>query len=262
MAVLQSGNSPGTRIAAGDSVLHAAQHLDTTPIANRLEEFRTAHVGYLRANRAVKRAAVALQRKQAEVGAADVDQDAAVLVLASVLPGDGLPRQNPFKPLGAPAPAVLCALGHEDEAKAVLALESAVQRQRGLSEASLDAAKNAGRAARRVQKAVAPLEKLEEARALAVAKRDALAQIWESAFAGLKRGARAAEDEGARGLFAALFERRVTKASSSRGRKPSGGGTRANRGAVSAVGKRMARQRVSETLAKALAGAASVEEEG
>lgn len=38
-------------------------------------------------------------------------------------------------------------------------------------------------------------------------RRDALAQAWETAFAGLKRAARSAEDDGAKRLYGVLFGR-------------------------------------------------------
>lgn len=56
---------------------------------------------------------------------------------------------------------------------------------------------------------LAKLPKLEKARTAAMSRRDAFAQAWETGFAGLKRGARATEDEGAKGLYAALFERKA-----------------------------------------------------
>jgi hypothetical protein len=222
MAILQSGDSPGTRIAAGDSVIDGAKGVNTAPIKKRLAAFKAIHGQYGRADRAVKKASQALQAQQAVVGAADVDQDSSVLELASALPADGLSRLNPFKDFGAPAPAMLCSMGYEAEAKEVLALETAVSKRKGLSTSSITLAKAAGKAARRVQAALAPIAKLEKARTVAMGRRDALAQAWETAFAGLKRGARAAEDEGSKGLFAALFERKATKAGSKRSKAKKG----------------------------------------
>ncbi|MEO7328736.1 MAG: hypothetical protein ABI193_09175, partial [Minicystis sp.] len=142
-----------------------------------------------------------------------------VLALAAGLPADGLPRVNPFKPLGAPAPAALCALGYGEEARAVLALEKAVLKHKGASKGSLAAAKTAGKAALGVQAALAGIPKLEKARTNAITQRDALAQGWETAFAALKRAARAAADEGQGGLYAALFERKEAPAKKAKGKK-------------------------------------------
>ncbi|MFS8064842.1 MAG: hypothetical protein ACMG6S_00595 [Byssovorax sp.] len=207
METLQSGNSPGTRIAAGDSVFDAAESVDTKPIAGRLAGFKKVHEAYKAADGGVKKSGEALQRQQARVGEADVTQDGAVLDLAVALPGDGLPRVNPFKPFGAPSPTALQGLGYAEEAKQILALESAVLKRKGLSQGSIAAAKAAGKAALGVQAELAAIPKLEKARTAAMTRRDALAQAWETAFAGLKRAARAAEDDGAKGLYGALFGR-------------------------------------------------------
>jgi hypothetical protein len=207
METLQSGNSPGTRIAAGDSVFDAAESVDTKPIAARLAGFKKVHEAYKTADGGVKKSGEALQKQQARVGEADVTQDGAVLDLAVALPADGLPRVNPFKTFGAPSTTALQGLGYAEEAKQILLLESAVLKRKGLSKGSIDAAKAAGQAARAVQSELAEIPKLEKARTSAMTRRDALAQAWETAFAGLKRAARAAEDDGAKGLYGALFGR-------------------------------------------------------
>jgi hypothetical protein len=207
MATLQSGYSPGTRIDTGDSVISASASVNTKSIAKRLGAFKTAHAAYRAADAQVKKAMDALQKQQAKVAEADVDQDDAVNELATELPRDGLPRVNPFKPFGAPAPSVLCGMGYSDEAQAVLRLEKAVLKRKGLSSGSIAAAKNGAACAKKVLAALAPIAKLEKSRSEAITRRDALAQTWETAFAALKRGARYAEDDGAAGLYAALFDR-------------------------------------------------------
>lgn len=226
MSTLQSGNSPGQRVAAGESVIAAAKSVNIKPIGKRFAAFVKAQAAYAKADALVKKASEALQKQQAKVGEADVLQDESVLALAAALPADGLPRVNPFKPLGAPAPATLCGLGYGDEAKQVLALEKAVLKYKGVSKGAAAAAKVAGKAALAVQGALAGLPKLEKARATAMIQRDALAQGWETAFAGLKRAARAAADEGAPGLYEALFERKDAapkKAKGKKGAAPAGG---------------------------------------
>jgi hypothetical protein len=207
METLQSGNSPGTRIAAGDSVIEAAKSTDAKAVTVRLAGFVKAHSSYSVADVGVKKASEALQKQQVKVAEADVTQDGAVGDLAIALPADGLPRLNPFKPFGAPAPATLQGLGYAEEAKAVLALESAVLKHKNISKGSIAAAKAAGKAALRVQVELKAIPKLEKARTDAMTRRDALAQPWETAFAGLKRAARSAEDDGAKGLYGVLFER-------------------------------------------------------
>lgn len=219
MASLQSGDSPGTRIAAGDSVIAAAKSVSTKPIAKRFTAFQKIHLAYVAADAKVKKATAALMTQQGKVAEADVDQDAAAMRLAGALPADGLPRLNPFKPFGAPPPTALCAMGHAAEAKTALALVQKVQKRKGLSKTSLDAAKDLGATAKKVQATLAPIPKLTKARTDAMSARDALDQAWETAFAGLKRAARAAEDDGAKGLYAALFER-APKARSKAKAKP------------------------------------------
>lgn len=207
METLQSGNSPGTRIAAGDSVLEAAKTIDTKPVAARMASFEKAHLSYSVADVAVKKASEALQKQQSKVAEADVTQDETLVELANALPLDGLPRLNPFKPFGAPPPTKLQGMGYAEEAKAVLALETAVLKRKNLSKGTIAAAKAAGKAALRVQAELLPIPKLTKARVDAMTRRDALAQAWETAFAAVKRAARAAEDDGAKGLHAVLFER-------------------------------------------------------
>jgi hypothetical protein len=56
-------------------------------------------------------------------------------------------------------------------------------------------------------KLIEAIPKLTGAQTAAITRRDALAQAWETAFAGVKRAARAAEDDGAKGLYGVRFER-------------------------------------------------------
>lgn len=207
METLQSGSSPGTRIAAGDSVFHAADSVDTKAVAAKLAGFKKAHGAYVTADAGVKKAGEALQKQQAKAAEADVVQDEALDDLAVALPADGLPRVNPFKPFGAPSLTALQGLGYAEEARKVLDLEKAVLKHKGVSKGSIAAAKAAGKAALRVQAELDAIPKLELARTAAINRRDALALGWEAAFAGLKRAARVADDDGAMGLYGALFTR-------------------------------------------------------
>lgn len=96
MGTIQAGSSPGTRIEAGNAVLGAGVAVDTTPIANRWATFTKMHTAYVAADDSVQKAADALRLKQQKVAEADVDQDAAIELLANALPADGLSRQNPI----------------------------------------------------------------------------------------------------------------------------------------------------------------------
>ena len=56
-----------------------------------------------------------------------------------------------------------------------------------------------------VEEALAPIAKLEKTVADARRTRDAIAKVWESALAALRRGARSAADDGAPDLYPTLF---------------------------------------------------------
>ena len=135
----------------GDSVFHAADSVDTRAVAGKLAGFKKAHGAYVTADAGVKKAGEALQKQQAKAAEADVIQDESLDDLAVALPADGLPRVNPFKPFGAPSLTALQGLGYADEARKVLDLEKAVLKRKGISKASIAAAKAAGKAALRVQ---------------------------------------------------------------------------------------------------------------
>ena len=211
--------SPGARVDAGDDVLAAAAALPTKPIAARLARFKAAHAAYSAAEGAATRAEAALGAQQEKVGDADVVQDEAVLALASALAGAGLARTNPFKPLGFAAPSTITVLGYAKEAKEVLRLAKVVRGKKALATAHGKAAA-AAKAATKVQRTLAPIKKLEKKAGTARARRDALAQPWATAFAALKRGARAAEDDGAVGLYAALFVRPAGRDGTARDESP------------------------------------------
>src|SRR5258708_179676 len=104
MATLQSGSSPGQRIEAGGSGMPASGSVSMKPVATRFAAFKKIHGAYRAADAKVKKANEALAKQQAKVGDADVAQDEAALDLAGALSADGLPRVNPFKAFGAPAP--------------------------------------------------------------------------------------------------------------------------------------------------------------
>ena len=82
------------------------------------------------------------------------------------------------------------------EAQQIHALVIALQRNPGLSKATQEALDAADKAARAVEKALAPIEGVQEALREARQSRDALAPTWDKALAALRRGARAAIDDG------------------------------------------------------------------
>src|ERR1700687_1250166 len=73
----------------------------------------------------------------------------------------------------------------------------------------------ADKAARAVEQALAPIDKLQAAVREARHTRDAVAQTWESSLAALKRGARSGGDDGAPQLYATLFSHSARSAAKS-----------------------------------------------
>ena len=197
--------SPGIRLELGASVLSAARAVDTRLVKDRLDRFAGVHRTYVNAQRKVDAAEAQLRAAQAHLAECDAIQDEAVETLARALVADGQPRGNPFDAFGAPAPGTLTRLAFAEEAAAVHQLVAAVQRSKDISKATIQAAQAAEKAANIVEEELAPVEKLQETVRDARRTRDAVGQGWESALAALRRGARAAADEGAPDLYATLF---------------------------------------------------------
>ena len=207
MATIQVDNAPASRVEVGNTVLEAAAASDTAPVKARLAAFEKAHRAYLAAQAQVTKADEAVRKCQAAVAESDVTQDEAVNALAGALAGDGLNRTNPFKAFGFDAPSKLVNYGYAREAKEARRLTATVRKKAGSSVATLRALQKLEKAADAVVKALEPLTKLEDARRAAISRRDAVGLTWETTFAALKRGARAAADDGATMLFTALFDR-------------------------------------------------------
>jgi hypothetical protein len=197
--------SPGTRLQLGASILAAARAVDTRVVKDRLRRFEQAHRSYVGAQRKVDAAESQMRAAQAGLAELDAAQDDAVETLARALVADGQPRGNPFGAFDVPAPGTLMRLSFPEEAVAVHQLVAAVLRSKGTSEVTTQAAQAADKAARAVEQALAPVSKLQDNVRDARRTRDAVGQAWESALAALRRGARAAADEGAPDLYATLF---------------------------------------------------------
>jgi len=211
MPTIDSGRSSTSRIAAGEDVLRAAKHAHVKPVAAKLAAFAKTHAAYVKAEAVVEKARDALATQQRAVGEKDAVQDEVVDALASALAGDGFPRTNPFKPFGARAPSKLKVVAAVDEAEEAIALASKVGKHAAASKASRGVAAKLTAASRAVIAAAKPLDGLAKRLAAAQADRDALALPWEKAFSVLKRAARAAGDDGAPGLYEALFVRSAPK---------------------------------------------------
>jgi hypothetical protein len=218
MAVLAPKNHPA-RIEAGDAVLAAAATADTRPVRAKLDAFRKRHEA-LRAEterlRVAEEATVAAEHALAE---ADVDQDAAIEPLALALVAVGQPRRAPFQGISKLPPSRVATLGYASEADALLTIAGKARKRKGATAALRSACGAAERAAKAVHGAAKKADRAHAAEAVARTRRDALTQPWETSFSALKRAVRVAEDDGARGLFAALFEA-TAPAKKPRAKKP------------------------------------------
>src|SRR2546427_960894 len=145
--------SPGMRLELGASVLSAARAVDTRLVKDRLDRFAGVHRTYVNAQRKVDAAEAQLRAAQAHLAECDAIQDEAVETLAKALVADGQPRGNPFDAFGAPAPGTLMRLPFPEEAAAVHQLVMAVQRNKTVGKATIQAAQAADKAARAVEKA-------------------------------------------------------------------------------------------------------------
>lgn len=205
MPTLQATKSPSSRRESGDHVIAAAKTVDTTLIKAKLAAFTKTHGAYVTADNAVRKAEAALQAAEEKVGEADAGQDAAVIKLAAKLIGDGAPKGNPLKLFGHVAPSRLIEIAVPEEAKLTAKLATDAARWKDAGKETKAAANDLGKASALVKKALEPVAALRRAHSGALAQRDAHGVAWARAFAHLKVSARAAEIDGATGIFSALF---------------------------------------------------------
>lgn len=204
MGVLQAGSSPGMRVKSGNAVIDRAASVDTRPIKKRFDALRAAQRDYSKAHDVAGKAVTALTAHERKIGELDDAQDAAVeaWVVARITAGE--PRTKPLASLGGPSPSELIKMNASAEAKLIKKLAG-----KDLKHADARVKKAAAAAIAAAEKVLAadgPRTTLVRARDAAIAARDAIGPSWEKAFAALKRGARAAEDDGATGLMKALFD--------------------------------------------------------
>lgn len=194
------------RLEIGRMVLVAAESLDTSRVAERLAVLAAENTQYAAAIQTVAEA------QAREAGAGKGVEDAVALVdaaldrLIAALVVDGVSYREPLAAYGT-NPSALKAAALGEKTGLVTKLLAAVQRDAKRGPA-------VGEAVTTVAEAVAGYE--ERRRALAEAEeevrgrrvtRDVAAARWEEAFARLKRSVKVAEDDGAAGLYAALFDR-------------------------------------------------------
>ena len=204
MAILQSGTSPGQRIKAGNHVIASARSVDIKPVKARFDAFELIHLGFRKGDDQVTKADAALTKAERKVGERDADQDESLEAFAGAHVGAGASRKSPLAEYKLGSVSEIQEIAAEKEAKVLLKMAAKGKKHpdAGVKKAALAMEK----AANAVLAAIKPIEALAEARTGAIHARDARRPAWEKAFAALKRAARSAEDEGATGLFAALFE--------------------------------------------------------
>ena len=193
------------RLDIGTAILAAARMVDTEPIKPRLNAFAGAQRRYAEAHKQLEAARIPLREAQVRLRLRDAEQDKAVERLAGALVHDGQPRTNPFAIFGGAAPSVIKQMPFAQEAKAVHQLVASLQRNKSVRRATLDVAQAADDAATAVEAALRAVETLDTALDIARCARDEAAQHWEFTLSALKRRARAAADDGASDLYAALF---------------------------------------------------------
>ena len=152
-----------------------------------------------------------MQQLEADLGKAQAqfrtEQQAVVDALARALVADSQPLRNPFAAFGAASMGVLMHMPATDAAKALPELIAAMRRSKMLGKLTLQAVQGAEKVTHGLEQAVTRLETLGTAVRDARSSRDAVAPAWDAALGALKRGARAAADDGATTLYATLFSR-------------------------------------------------------
>lgn len=205
------------RIEAGKVVLAAAQSVDTTLVAARLAAFTQAHTQFLEAVERINVAQAGIDNAEALVRERSAHHDTALGKLIAQLVVDGQPRINPLIRYSAETPSGIAAMPPTVRSAVVRELLGYVLRDERLSAGSHDAANACVTATTALDEALSSLTQAETTAADLRHGRDAVADRWDDAFAALKRGARAAADEGAAGLYGALFDR-LAKPATTKGR--------------------------------------------
>ncbi len=193
------------RVATGETILTAARFADTSLVAARLAAFAEAHQLYADAQLALDTAEKQHSERNEALALLDAAINDAIEELVVRLITDRQPRNAPFEAYIGDSPSSLKSLRLRDKPIALGKLAAAVLRDESLSPQSREAAETIDRKAAEIVAFVREIEPLEAAVTEARAARDALVERWDTALAVLKRGVRAAEDDGAAGLYTGLF---------------------------------------------------------
>ena len=205
MSIIQARKNPSARIDAGNHVLEAAKTVDTRSVKAKLAAFAKVHATFVAAHAVVAKAEHALHDAHDALGQADAEQDAAVHALAAKMIGDGALKANPFKPFGLPAPSDVATTAVEKELVLTAKLAALASKWKSATTGTRQAAALLAKKSAGTKKALDRVGPLQTAQTAAIARRDAIGVSWARAFAHLKNATRTAEDDGARGLFTAMF---------------------------------------------------------
>lgn len=208
MSTMDVGKSANAQLKAGAAILAAARTTDTKPVKDRLGAFDHAQQAYADAHGKMLHAEADLAKAQAQFRA---EQKGVVDALARALVADGQSLKSPFAAFGAVTMGKLLRMAPADAAKALPELITTIRRSKALGKVTLDALPKVEKSAAGLQPALAQIEALATAVRNGRSSRHAVAQAWETALGALKRGARAAADDGAPSLYATLFDRPRTK---------------------------------------------------
>jgi hypothetical protein len=195
-----------SRLKIGSAILAAAEVVDSNPIAARLTAFAAAHRVLTDAERKVDEAEAKLEAEKLRLAQRGADHDEAVESLARRLVNDGQPRPDPFGAFVATTPSEIKRMAPAEAARAVRGLIAAIRRGTHLSSATLAAVQHLEEVTQQVEAAVVPVEQLSGEVRAARQPAEVVARTWQKTLSALRRGARAAGDDGAPDLYGALFK--------------------------------------------------------
>ncbi|HXQ21301.1 MAG TPA: hypothetical protein VN812_06475 [Candidatus Acidoferrales bacterium] len=166
--------------------------------------FERTHQAYVNSDAKVQQADADVAKTQAQLHADHAD---VVDMLARAQVADGQPLRKPFGAIGGSTPAALLRLSPEAAVKPLSDLIAAMRRSKTTGKATLQVLPGVDKLVHGLEQGRARLDALRAAALAARNSRDALAPTWDADLGALKRGARAAADDGAPTLYAALFDR-------------------------------------------------------
>jgi hypothetical protein len=207
MRTLRTGLYPAGRLQNGAAILAAAEGVDVSLVQKRLDAFASAHRAYTEAQSAIEAAEAKVRGRQAILTQRDAEQDEALQQLMGALIAEGRPKTNPFEPFGIQAPSAVKKFNFGEKAKTLHTLAATLHADTTVSKATHRAAQAAEQAAQRMEAELTPFDQLQGSLRTAREVREAVGKTWDNALKALKRGARAAADDGAPGLYNSLFGR-------------------------------------------------------